>query len=49
VNLQPGDVIPFDMPDSHILTANDVPMFRARLGTVGDNLALKVLDAIRVK
>jgi flagellar motor switch protein FliM len=47
VNLQPGDVIPFDMPDSHILTANDVPMFQAKLGRVGGNLALKVLKPIR--
>jgi flagellar motor switch protein FliM len=49
VNLQPGDVIPFDMNDSHILTANNVPMFRAELGKTGDNLALKVLNAIRLK
>jgi len=49
VNLQPGDVIPFDMPESHILTANDVPMFHAMLGKVGENLALKVLKAVRTK
>jgi flagellar motor switch protein FliM len=49
VDLQPGDVIPFDMPESHILTANDVPMFHAKLGAVGENMALKVLDPIRRK
>ena len=49
VDLQPGDVIPFDMPESHILTANDVPMFYAKLGAVGENMALKVLDPIRRK
>ncbi|MFT7125312.1 MAG: flagellar motor switch protein FliM, partial [Candidatus Azotimanducaceae bacterium] len=30
-------------------TANNVPMFRAELGTTGDNLALKVLNAVRLK
>lgn len=49
VDLQPGDVIPFDMPESHILTANDVPMFHAKLGVVGENMALKILDPIRMK
>jgi len=49
VDLQPGDVIPFDMPASHILTANDVPMFHAKLGAVGENVALKILDPIRRK
>ena len=47
VDLEEGDVIPIDLPDQHILTANDVPMFKTKLGTAGGNLALKVLDPIQ--
>ncbi|MCB1645970.1 MAG: flagellar motor switch protein FliM [Pseudomonadales bacterium] len=47
VDLQPGDVIPIEMPDVHVLTANDVPMFKTRLGRVGDNLAMKILEPVR--
>ncbi|MFT4797424.1 MAG: flagellar motor switch protein FliM [Candidatus Azotimanducaceae bacterium] len=48
VDLAPGDVIPIDFEDEHVLTANDVPMFKAKLGTRGGNLALKVLEPIRL-
>ncbi|MFT7244612.1 MAG: flagellar motor switch protein FliM, partial [Candidatus Azotimanducaceae bacterium] len=48
VDLAPGDVIPIDFEDEHVLTANDVPMFRAKLGSRGGNLALKVLEPIRL-
>ena len=47
VDLAPGDVIPIDFEDEHALTANDVPMFRVKLGSRGGNLALKVLEPIR--
>ncbi len=47
VDLEAGDVIPIEMPEEHVLTANDVPMFKTRLGTSGGNLALKVLEPIR--
>ena len=47
VDLEAGDVIPIDMPDEHILTANDVPMFRTKLGSKGDNLALQVKEPIQ--
>ena len=43
VDLNPGDVIPIDLADTHILTANDIPMFRAHLGRRGANLALRIL------
>src|SRR5690625_3323544 len=32
VNLKPGDVIPVEMPEYHVVTANGVPMFRTHLG-----------------
>ncbi|MBV1877498.1 MAG: flagellar motor switch protein FliM [Pseudomonadales bacterium] len=48
VDLAPGDVIPIDMPDEHILTANDVPMFRTRLGERNGSLAMKILEPVKV-
>lgn len=46
VDLKVGDVIPIDLPDFHVLTANGVPMFRTQLGQHNGNLALKVLEFI---
>lgn len=45
-DLKNGDVIPIDLPDYHVLTANGVPMFRTQLGQHNGNLALKVLEVI---
>jgi flagellar motor switch protein FliM len=46
VDLKAGDVIPIELPDYNVLTANGVPMFRTQLGQHGGNLALKVLEFI---
>ncbi len=46
VDLKNGDVIPIELPDYHVLTANGVPMFRTQLGQHNGNLALKVLEVI---
>ena len=46
VDLRAGDVVPINMPDSSILTANGVPMFRVVMGRVKENLALKVIEVI---
>lgn len=46
VNLKAGDVIPIDMPDYHVVTANGVPMFRTSMGQSRENLALKINDFI---
>ena len=46
VNLQPGDVIPIDLPEFQILTANDVPMFRTKLGSRNGSLAIKIMEPI---
>ncbi len=42
VNLQAGDIIPIELPDTITLTANKIPIFETKLGQCGDNLALKV-------
>jgi flagellar motor switch protein FliM len=43
VDLRAGDIIPINMPISHVLTANGIPMFQTQLGRSGENLALKIL------
>lgn len=43
VDLRAGDIIPVNMPTTHVLTANGVPMFNTQLGRSGENLALKIV------
>ncbi|WP_369601747.1 flagellar motor switch protein FliM [Hahella sp. SMD15-11] len=40
--LKAGDVIPVDLPETVVLTANGVPIYHARLGQMNGNLALKI-------
>ena len=42
--LEPGDVIPVDLPDKLVLTANGVPVLYARLGQSRGNLALQIIE-----
>jgi flagellar motor switch protein FliM len=42
VDLEEGDIIPVDMPETVILKANGVPMFNTRLAMSNGNLALRV-------
>lgn len=46
VDLRDGDIIPINMPDSHMVMANGVPLFKAQFGQSSDNLALKILGHI---
>lgn len=46
VDLKVGDVIPVEMPNFQVVTANGVPMFRSTLGQSRGNLALKINDFI---
>ncbi|NJN50995.1 MAG: flagellar motor switch protein FliM [Gammaproteobacteria bacterium] len=41
LRLREGDVIPIDVPDSHLVEANGVPAFMAKLGNARGNLALE--------
>jgi len=45
-NLQAGDVIPVDIPEVVTMTANKIPMFKARVGQLGTSLALKIENRI---
>ena len=45
-DLQVGDVIPIDMPEAQVVTANGVPMFRVEMGQSRGHLAFKVNEMI---
>lgn len=44
--IKPGDVIPIDLPDEVTMTANKVPMFKAKLGQRNGALALQLTEQI---
>ncbi|GLS24741.1 flagellar motor switch protein FliM [Marinibactrum halimedae] len=46
VNLRSGDVLPVDMPPYHVITANNVPMFKAQVGQHSGNLALRIIGRV---
>jgi flagellar motor switch protein FliM len=45
LSLKVGDVIPLEIPDSHVVLAGEVPAFNAKLGESRGNMALEVLDS----
>lgn len=49
VDLEAGDVIPVDMPETVVLKANGIPMFNTRIGVSNGNLALKIDSIIANK
>ncbi len=49
VDLEAGDIIPVDMPETVILKANGIPMFKTRIGVSNGNLALKIDSIIASK
>ena len=46
LHMQPGDVIPVEMPDEMIMRANGVPAFKVKMGSHKGNLALQVIEPI---
>lgn|SRR5690554_5578665 len=44
--MQPGDIIPVDMPERMLLRANGIPTFKVQLGAHRGNLALQVIEPI---
>jgi flagellar motor switch protein FliM len=44
--MQPGDVIPVELPEELIMRANGVPSFKVKLGSHKGNLALQVIEPI---
>jgi flagellar motor switch protein FliM len=46
LHMQPGDVIPVELPEHMIMRANGVPSFKVKLGSHKGNLALQVIEPI---
>jgi flagellar motor switch protein FliM len=46
LKLQPGDVVPIDLPATVVLCAEGMPMFRGQFGVANGNNAIKVLKRI---
>ncbi len=46
MRMKPGDVIPIDMPKCISLRAEDVPVFRGKLGVSNDNLAIQIIEQV---
>jgi len=44
IDLQPGDIIPIELPDHVMLSANNMPIFNAKVGASRGYLALKILE-----
>ncbi len=42
--LKKGDIVPVEIPDTVLATAESVPMFRAQVGVSGGNVALQVVE-----
>jgi flagellar motor switch protein FliM len=46
LHMQPGDIIPVDMPEDMVMRANGVPSFKVKLGSHQGHLALQVIEPI---
>ena len=46
LHMQPGDVIPVELPESLVMRANGVPSFKVKLGSHKGHLALQVIEPI---
>jgi len=46
MEMQVGDVIPFEMPSDVLIRVEDLPSFRGKLGQVNDNIGIKVTSVI---
>ncbi|MDH5592475.1 MAG: FliM/FliN family flagellar motor C-terminal domain-containing protein, partial [Gammaproteobacteria bacterium] len=46
LDLKPGDILPFEMPETIHAMVEDVPFFHATFGEHGDHAALKVTELI---
>lgn len=46
LHMQPGDIIPVEMPEDMVMRANGVPSFKVKLGSHQGHLALQVIEPI---
>jgi len=44
--LKAGDILPVEMPETVLITANEIPTFRGKMGSANGNLALEIVEII---
>ena len=47
LKIQPGDVIPVDLPEKSILKVEDIPVFRGKYGIHEGMKAIKIIEAVK--
>ncbi|WP_428771749.1 flagellar motor switch protein FliM [Vibrio sp.] len=47
MELQPGDVIPINMPEHATMFVEELPTFRVKMGRSGDNMAVQISEKIK--
>ncbi|GGM03037.1 flagellar motor switch protein FliM [Pseudomonas luteola] len=47
LHMQPGDVIPVEMPEEMLMRANGMPTFRVKMGARKGNLALQIIEPVK--
>ena len=47
MELQEGDIIPIDMPETATVLIEDLPSYRAKMGNANDNIALKITEKLK--
>ncbi len=45
-DLEPGDIIPIEMPEQVLVRAENIPVFRARYGTSGSRWAVRITELV---
>ena len=46
LRMKPGDIIPIEMPELVTLRAEDIPIFRGKLGIANEQMAIKILKQV---
>ncbi|ALP41079.1 flagellar motor switch protein FliM [Aeromonas schubertii] len=47
MELQPGDIIPVEMPENLLVFVEDLPTFHAKMGRTRERVALKITDKLK--
>ena len=47
MELQPGDIIPIQMPENATMFVEELPTFRVKMGRSGDKIAVQVSEKIK--
>jgi flagellar motor switch protein FliM len=47
LHMQPGDIIPVEMPEEMLMRANGMPTFKVKMGSRKGNLALQIIEPVK--